>query len=282
MTEAHSTPAPASSKPAKPYPDFPLFPHATGRWAKKIRGKMHYFGKWDDPDGALAKYLAEKDDLHAGRTPREAPEALTVFTLCGKFLTTKKRMREAGELALRSFDDYVNICQLIIRAFGKGRLVSDLGSYDFEKLRAAMAKKWGPVRLGNEIKRARAVFSYAWKSTLLDKPMVYGEGFRRPSKQTLRHHRNAQGAKMFEAGELRRMIGAEGVPLKAMFLLGINYGYGNSHVGSLPLSALDVAGGWVNFPRPKTAVPRRCPLWSETVAALRAWLRRRPEPKAEA
>ena len=65
-------------KPSKPYPEFPLFPYAAGLWVKKIRGKLHYPGKWDDPDGARKKYLEQKDALHACRKPREASEGVTV------------------------------------------------------------------------------------------------------------------------------------------------------------------------------------------------------------
>src|SRR5215831_11717122 len=59
-------------KPEKPSPEFPLFSHATGRWAKKIRGQFHYFGPWRDPDGALAKYNRDREDLEAGRKPTPA------------------------------------------------------------------------------------------------------------------------------------------------------------------------------------------------------------------
>src|SRR5438874_9666659 len=85
--------------PKKPYPEFPLFPHATGRWAKKIRGKLHYFGAWADPDGALAKYQEQKDALHAGRKPRpNEAEALTVKDAANAFLNHKTALQDAGEL----------------------------------------------------------------------------------------------------------------------------------------------------------------------------------------
>src|SRR5262249_40403263 len=75
------------------------------------------------------------------------------------------------------------------------------------------------------------------------------------------------------------MLDAAGVPLKAMILLGVNAGFGNTDVGTLPLSALDLDRGFVSYHRPKTGVARRCPLWPETVAAIKDALAQRPDAK---
>ena len=83
---------------------------------------------------------------------------------------------------------------------------------------------------------------------------------------------------MFEATDVRALIEGASPQLRAMILLGVNCGFGNSDCGTLPRAALDLVGGWVNYPRPKTGITRRCPLWPETVAALRAVLADRREP----
>jgi integrase len=279
MSAEHSTPQPAPSKPAKPSPEFPLFPHAAGYWAKKIRGKMHYFGPWSDPDGALAKYLEQKDALHAGRKPRPDPEALTVKELANAFLAHKQALVDAGELSPRTWADYKGATDQIVTAFGKSRPLTDLDPDDFAALRKAMAKKWGPHRVGKVIQCVRCVFKYAFDSGMVPAPVRYGPGFKRPSKKVLRLHRAKQGPKLFSSEEVRRLIDAAGTPLRAMILLAINCGLGNADVGNLPVSALDLERGWLDFPRPKTGLPRRCPLWPETVQALRETLTARPGPK---
>src|SRR5204863_931860 len=102
MSEHHSTQPRKSDKPAKPYPEFPLTAHPAGYWCKKIRGKIHYFGPWDDPDDALAKYLEQKDALHAGRKPRENTAATTLNELCNAFLNAKQASVDTGELSPRT------------------------------------------------------------------------------------------------------------------------------------------------------------------------------------
>jgi integrase len=275
------TPAstPAGGRPAKPYPDFPLFPHAAGVWAKKIRGKLHYFGPWGNPDAALAKYLEQKDDLLAGRTPRPDPEALTVKDAVNAFLNAKKALVDAGELSPRTWAEYKAMTDELVAHLGKTRLVADLGPQDFASLRNKLAKKWGPHRLKKAIQYIRCVFKHVYESGLIDKPVRYGPGFKRPSQKTMRLHRASQGVKLFTADEVRKMLDAAGTPMKAMLLLGVNCGFGNSDVANLPLSALDLERGWIDFPRPKTGIARRCPLWPETVGAIREAMAKRPAPK---
>jgi len=263
-------------KPAKPRPDFPLYPHLSGKWAKTIRGRTHYFGTWDDPEGALREYLDQKDDLYAGRVPRSRTGALTVAGLGNEFLRHCRAKMEAGDLSPRTYRDYVSTTDRIVRVLGKGGTVEGLGPADFARLRADIASTRGPVSLSNEITRARVVFHFAFKNLLIAAPVQYGMALQRPSKKTLRQAKAKNGKRMFDAEECRQLIDHAHTPeLKAMMMLGLNCGFGNSDCSKLPLDALDLDAGWLDYPRPKTGIPRRCPLWPETVAALREVLGRR-------
>ena len=268
-----------SDKPAKPYPAYPLFPHATKRWAKKIRGETHYFGPWDDPDGALQKYLDTKDDLHAGRTPRPDVDALTVKALANEFINHKNGALATGELSIHTWNDYKRICDLIVSSFGKQRLVADLRPDDFAVMRNTMAETWGLQRIAKGIQFVRSVFKFGYEAELIAVPVRFGPGFARPTKKSFRLEKAKKGPSLFTREEIVRMIDAAGIPLKAMILLGINCGMGNSDCASLPVSAMNLETGWLDYPRPKTAVPRRAALWPETVAAVKLAIAERPTPK---
>jgi integrase len=266
---------------SKPNPNFPLTPHPTGRWCKKVKGKLHYFGRIEgDTKGetALRLWLDQKDDLLGGRKPRVASGGLKVGDLCDKFLTSKLHRLQAKEITPRSFADYKSTADRIVRVLGRNVSVEDLGPDDFSKLRRDIAKTRNPESVGNEINRIRGVFKFGLDNHLTDKTIRFGSDFERPSKRILRKVRNDREEKFLEADEIRTMQEAAGPQLRAMILLGVNSGLGNSDVANLPIDAVDLDGGWVEFPRPKTGVERRCPLWPETVAAIRAWLEVRPDP----
>lgn len=266
-------------KPSKPYADFPLFPHATGRWAKKIRGKLHYFGPWKDWQAAIERYEAEAPYLHAGRTPSAAPHDLQVRDLINLFLSAKRRKIDAGELGEKSFVDYFRIGEHIVVAFGRYRLVADIEANDFAHLRARFAKRLGPVSLGNEIQRVRTIFKYAYESGLIEQSIRFGPEFVKPSRKAIRKHRQSKPLKLFEVHEIRKMLDEESAQLKAMILLGVNCGFANNDVAQLPIGAIDLKARVIDFPRPKTAIPRQVIIWPETVAALREVIRNRPKAK---
>lgn len=257
-------------RPTKPYPDFPLFAHSCGRWAKKVRGRIVYFAKWDDPDGALDQWLRDKDDLLAGRSPRQHLEGVTVDEVVQRFLAAKKMMVDAGELSTRSWDDYKNTARIVLQVFGRKAIAESLVPADFDRLRARLAKTRGPIAIGNHVGRVRAIFRYASpdQAGLMSSAARFGPNFRRPSKRVVRITRAAGPKKLFHVRELRALIYAADPQLQAMCFLAINCGLGNADCARLKWSHVDLRSGWLDYSRPKTGIERMAPLWPETIQAL--------------
>jgi integrase len=261
-------------KQRKPYPSFPLTLHATGQYCKKIRGKIHYFGK--DPDAALKRYHQHCDSLHSGRIA-EVPHERAVFTirdLANRFLEAAEARRDSGELETRTFADYYRDCERLIKFFGLNREVESITREDVKKLRAFLARGVNPKTLDGRVGVTRSIFKFAYEEEYIDKPIRFGKDLKRPDRRTMRRSRAEAGRIHFLAAEIRTLLEVSPPQLRAMILLAVNCGLGNRDVAQLPANCVDLERGWIDYPRGKTGVQRRCPLWPETVEAITAIIKR--------
>lgn len=317
VAEEQGPMAKTSAKPKKKRPKkkFPLNIHkGTGYWCKKVNGKVFYFGRVaDDPKGvaALEQWLREKDELYAGREPRDKLEGeATIELLCSKFLEHQEGRLKTKEIGLRTWQGYIDTCKNIEAGFGRQRTVANLTPEDFRKFRAKLAGTRKLQALKNEILRVRGVFKYGLKAKVISQPADYGMSFEIPPANAIERerneHRNEHGDRMFEADEVRMLLdhldgktvvsaridkktkkpikvpGRRNRSLRAMVLLAANCAFGQTDLSSVPTRAVDLEKGWVDFPRPKTGEPRRIPLWPETILAIGEWLKVRPKAKSAA
>jgi integrase len=259
-------------KPDKPYPAFPLYAHRSGKWAKKVQGKTVYFGTWDNPEAALAEYEQFLD-----KAPAKSYGPLTVKTACNLFLGAKDAQVKRGDLSERSFKDYHRTCKRMAQAWGH-RPIESLLPIHFQTYQATISESWNLVSVGNEITRIKTFLKWLTENGYT-KQIRTGPDFRKPSRKAVRKYTRGQGKKMYSADQIRTLLDWSGVHVRAMILLGINCGYQNADIENLPLSVAQkaVTTGWIDYPRDKTEVDRRCPLWNRTRTTLAASLARRPQ-----
>ena len=258
----------SSKKPAKPYPDFPLFTHNNGQWCKKIRGKLYYFGTWSEPDAALQLYLKQRDHLYAGETPQD--EGITVADICEQFYAWKSSLTEIGELKPVTLKDYDLACTQLTKALGKYALIA-LRPQHFERYRTVLAKTWTtPITLGVAIQRTRTIFKWAYDMELIDKPIRYGQGFNKPNRKTVRQHQQQSDARLpFTNEELHKLFEGANSRMQTFMLLGLNCAFGNTDISEFNHGHMKHGETVIDYPRPKTAIPRTSVLWDVTTQMIR-------------
>ena len=288
VTSKHKNP----KKPSKPSKSFPLTAHNNGQWCKKIRGKIHFFGIWENSRAALDNYLRAAADLHAGRQPRQSSlsgNEITVKDVCNNYLTYQQNRVDTREITPQWFDDCRRAAENFARTIGSSRIVDDLRPADFEKYRQKLLKRGisgkkglGVHALDRSVMVVKAIFNHAYDAELIDNPIRFGKSFKRSSSTSKRKSRSENqiqnGKRLFELLEARNLLDASELPLKAMILLGLNAGFGNSDCANLPIKAIDFERAVIEFPRPKNGIDRVVPLWTETRNALKQTIESRPEP----
>lgn len=273
-------------KPRKPHPTFPLTPHPNGQWCKKIRGRVHFFGVWDDPVAALDHYNRQASDLHAGRQPRASSpsDVPTVKELGNTYLAVQAEKASRGLITA----SYFNYCKKAVKAFvrfvGKDRCWDDLRPADFGQYRMYLYDHYGVCAIDRAITVIRSMLKHAWENDLIDRPIKFAGQFEKPSAKERRRSRSQRdrqnGKRLFASTEVLTMLHHADAQMKAMVLLGVNGGFGNTDCATLPIGAVDLENDVIEYERPKSAIPRVVPLWPETVSALKTVLEgERPTPQ---
>lgn len=264
-------------KPAWPHRSVTrMTAHPNGQWCKKIRGKLYYFGPWHDPDGALRRWQAEAPDLIAGRQPTRYGDTLDICV--NAWLTYQKRRMETGDIAARTYADYLRSGRYLLAGLGPQRHVGGISTFDWAGLRARMGKDFKSPNTTNKLTtNIRQCFKWAYEAQLIEKPIHFGPGFKPPSAKTKRLARAARGQRLFSPGQIRQLLKGASEQVRATILLGINGGFGNTDCAELRIEAVNLKDAVIDYARVKTGVPRTVPLWRETVELLRTIIGDRSE-----
>jgi integrase len=267
-------------KPEAP-PGCPLFPHPRGYWAKTINYKTYYFGKWEDLDGALEKYYRERSELQKPGSPQGPAQEVTLAYLGNEWLEFHHARVREEKLKARTFVEYRTGVKLLLDSLGRGKVVSAITPVDFNPLRKTIDETYGYHGRVKFMKIIRMIFAWGFNNRHITVPVIFGDYFSLPSKKELRRsrreHQEENGMRMFTAKEILAQLDAASEKMKAMILLGINCGYGNTDCGTLKIEEINFGTRIINRSRAKTEMDRVSPLWPETIKAIRAIIKDRSE-----
>lgn len=265
-----------------------LFLHDSGQWAKKVRGKLLYFGR--DEREANTKWLAEKPYHLAGRQPPSRDGSASIVELGNRFADEQEKQIAAGEIGER----HAVLCEGSIRRLigivGQECRPHTLSPLEWSDVKAKLfepVKRTKPVRgktygrtikrranetVAGDVRRIRLFLTWCFENEL-SPPMRWGKNFS-PSTKATNAKKAPADSRVFSADEIRQIIDAAGVRFRPILLLGINAGLGGWDIANMTKAHVTGRGDdrFIDLPRLKTGTDRRFWLWPETRKAIDEYL----------
>lgn len=245
----------------QPIERFPVKPRADGRFQKRIRGRLHYFGDGSaDRSKALAEYNAVKDDLYAGRVPKPAAGTYSLGAIAEMFLADKE-----GEVSADHYRQHVRALSRFVKRLGDDR-IGDPSPDDFASYGRYLRGKLGPYAYNRERASILCMYNHAEEQDWIARAPKFGKGFKRAPKRELRAGRKVR---LLSRDEINALLGHAVGNLYAMILLGLNGGFGARDCATLHWDKIDMDRGVCTHARAKNGIPRTVMLWPETLHALK-------------
>ncbi len=283
------------SAPAKKRQPAPPYLHPSGQWAKKIDGKMHYYGK--DQEAALLAWNKQQSYVASDITPPPRGSCPTLAELGNVYADFMRRAIDAGELSSRTSTEYTKSIRRFVAIAGADCRVDALRPIDFGAIKEKLAipipvdddsKRFGGrtvkrraiTTVAIDIRNIRVFLNWCYKQEHVDKPPKFGDEFTPVTRKALRKKRAVDGPKDLSAESINAILAQCKPVMKAITLLGINAGLGNQDIADIKLSDIgklkSKGENWIDLPRGKTGAPRRFVLWPETTQAIKDYLVYRP------
>jgi len=193
--------------------------HPTGQYCKKINGKIHYFGT--NKKQALERYLEQATYLHGGQDLIQTASNgnMTLKQLCDFYLRYQHSKVLADELTPRHHNDQTNSLSKLTSFLGKGRRVKGISTLDLQNYKRKLQGAYGSAhRVNLHIGAMKAMFHWARKNDILQNtPNIDAV-----SKGKIVH----QEMYIFTSEQIKKLLSAADVKMRAMIWLGLNCGFG--------------------------------------------------------
>ena len=128
------------------------------------------------------------------------------------------------------------------------------------------------VTANHYISHIRMLLNWGWRIHGISHPPMGSIEKFSTKKRAKKGHGRKQCRKPLTWDELEKLFSVANVTDSALLMLGLNCGFGNMDIGTLKLSDIDLKGGTISHPRPKTGVERNFILWPETVEILKTYI----------